>query len=164
MEDDLKRSITAGETWIRGAFMLLFALVVQVVELVLAVLAIVQWLFLLFTRAPSERLLEFGDDMTLYNYQIWQFLTLNSEARPWPFAPWPYSTEGLDETPEPGVSTGAAAQFGAADPEPSQSTESAGAPAGPGMTDDAVPPVTDGEANPAGPGMDAEDKDKPAGS
>ncbi len=141
MDDDLKRSVTTGETWIRLAFILLFAMVVQVVELLLAVIAIVQWLFLLFTRAPSDRLRDFGDDLTVFNYQIWQYMTQNSNERPWPFAPWPYSTEGLDNegpesvaspTPAPAAPSGAepatpaeppAAPVAEAEPEASEAPE-----------------------------------------
>lgn len=161
-DDDLKVKLTAGETWIRGAFMLLFAIIYQVVELVLVVIAVVQWFFLLFTGEPSERLLEFGDDLSVFNYQIWQFQTMNTEVRPWPFAPWPYAGDSdapLPPEQHPAEHPEPAAQFGAEPAAPEAPTP----PAGPGMDDDPQPPVTDGDTKPAGPDLTDEDEPKKPG-
>lgn len=135
MDDDIKKSLTAGETWIRGLYMLLFFIVYSIVEIIITAIAIFQFLFLLFTREPSDRLQEFGDDMSVYIYQIWQFLTINSEERPWPFAPWPYSTENLDDGPP----TSAAARE-TDDPIPEQDRT----PAGPDLTDESGQGEDDG--------------------
>jgi len=96
MSENIKDSLTTGETWIRGLYLLLFLIIYSIVEIVAFAIVVLQFIFLLFTREPNDRLLEFGDDVTVYIYQIWQFLTLNSDERPFPFAPWPYAGEGPD--------------------------------------------------------------------
>ena len=56
-------------------------------------------------------------------YQIWQYLTMNSEQRPWPFSPWPYVDE-REAVPEPAVETEAS---GAATPHSEEATGQFGA-------------------------------------
>jgi len=132
MDDDIKKSLTAGETWLRGLYMLLFLIVYSIVEIIITAIAIFQFLFLLFTREPSDRLLDFGDDLTVYIYQIWQFLTMNSETRPWPFAPWPYAGETVDSMSDRPRSDD--------DPIPEQDRT----PAGPDLTDESAQGEDDG--------------------
>jgi len=50
----------------------------------------------LFSRDTNERLLDFSSDLSVYIYQILQFLTFNSEAKPYPFAVWPNGPEDLE--------------------------------------------------------------------
>ena len=98
MDEEIKTSLTAKESWIRGLYMLLFAVIYWVAETVLAAVAILQFIFLLVARSPNERLQEFGDDLSVYFYQIVQFLTFNTEEKPFPFKVWPY---GADGSPDP---------------------------------------------------------------
>lgn len=69
--------------------MLLFAFLYSLGEMVLAAVAVLQFGWFLFTGAPNPRLLAFGADLARWFYQIFLYLTFNSEARPFPFAPWP---------------------------------------------------------------------------
>lgn len=91
MEADLKSRLTASATWLRGLFMLLFAVIRSVAEVVLGAVALLQFLFALASGAPNPRLTEFGGQLSAYLYQIFMFLTFNSERRPFPFSPWPES-------------------------------------------------------------------------
>ena len=108
MDEEIKASLTASESWIRGLYMLLFAVIYWVAETVLGAVAVVQFIFLLVARRPNERLREFGDDLSVYFYQIVQFLTFNTEEKPFPFTPWPYGGNSeLDDGPEPRSGPGA---------------------------------------------------------
>lgn len=77
------------ETWIRLLFILLFALLYGLVEIILAVVIIVQFGFVLITAKRNLKLLEFGASLSQYSYQILCFVTYNTEDKPFPFAPWP---------------------------------------------------------------------------
>jgi uncharacterized protein DUF4389 len=77
------------ETWSRGLFMLLFALVFWVAEFLLAMTAVFQFGFVLFTGRANERLLTFSDDLSRLFYQLVRYLTFNTDERPFPFADWP---------------------------------------------------------------------------
>jgi hypothetical protein len=86
---EITQNIRARDTWVRGLFMLLFVVLYEVAEWVLFVLALLQFLWTLFTRRPNQRLVEFGEGLGRYAYQIVRFLTFNTEDKPFPFADWP---------------------------------------------------------------------------
>lgn len=96
MDDDLRESLTATETWIRGLYMILFAFIYSLAEVVVVAVVVFQFLWMLITRTTNERLLEFSDDLSVFIYQILQFVTFNTEEKPFPFAPWPYGLGGPD--------------------------------------------------------------------
>lgn len=96
MSEQVRQSVMSGNTWIRGLYMILFAVIYQLAELVLVFVCFLQFLFKLLTGELNEPLLDFGDDVTAYIQQILQFETFNSEYRPFPFNPWP-GQEGMDQ-------------------------------------------------------------------
>lgn len=76
-------------TWIRGLFMVLMALVYQLSGTLLFIVAILQFAFALMNEAPNARLLAFGRSLGRYLQQIASFLTFVSEEMPFPFNDWP---------------------------------------------------------------------------
>ncbi len=74
---------------LRILWMLLFAMVWQVAELLLGGTVLLQLGYRLFYGAPNAGLLTFGDSLSQYLAQIGRFGTFNSEEKPWPFADWP---------------------------------------------------------------------------
>ncbi|KIQ00817.1 MULTISPECIES: DUF4389 domain-containing protein [Pseudomonas] len=74
---------------LRIVWMLLFLLVWQVAELLLAGVVLLQLICRLVYGAPNAGLLGFGDSLSQYLAQIGRFGTFNSESKPWPFADWP---------------------------------------------------------------------------
>ena len=89
MNEDIKENITSQNTWIRGLYMLLFALIYSIAEIVFTAVAIFQFLVALVTGKPNELLLDFGQSLSTYIYQIIRFFTFNSDEKPYPFAAWP---------------------------------------------------------------------------
>ena len=96
MDNEIKSSLTATDTWMRGLYMLLFTVIYSVTESVLGLIVVFQFIHVLFSRDTNERLLDFSSDLSVYIYQILQFLTFNSEAKPYPFAVWPNGPEDLE--------------------------------------------------------------------
>ena len=86
-------------TWRRGLFMLICAFLYNVAELVVVAVAILQFLFKLVTGEENTQLKLFGKGLSIFFYQTMQFLTFNSEQKPFPFSPWP-STEAEPVLPE----------------------------------------------------------------
>jgi len=78
-----------GRTWLRGIFMLLFALIYSVAEVIVFIVVLLQFLFVLFTGQQNTRLRDFGQGLSIFVYQIVSYWTYNSEDRPFPFSPWP---------------------------------------------------------------------------
>lgn len=89
MNHRLRERLGQREVWLRGLFMLLFALIYSIAEIVIASVAVFQFLSLLITGSTNERLLGFGRSLSVFVYQVMRYLTFNSEQRPWPFGDWP---------------------------------------------------------------------------
>jgi hypothetical protein len=87
--DDLSQHVKSRSTWLRLVFMLLFALIFYIAEMVLFAVAAIQILFKLFSGEPNVRLTAFGANLGRFIHQVAQFLTYNSEDMPFPFSDWP---------------------------------------------------------------------------
>lgn len=89
MDEDIKQHLTAKETWIRGVYIVLFAVFYSLAEFILFALVVFQFLAMLLTGQPNTRARELGQSLSSYFYQIIQYMSANSEQRPYPFSPWP---------------------------------------------------------------------------
>lgn len=78
----------ADNVWLRGVWMVLFAVFFGVAEALLWVLAIVQFLWLLFAKEKNRPIADFGEDMADWVARIARFQTGATEDRPFPFARW----------------------------------------------------------------------------
>lgn len=92
MESQLKERLKARTTWVRGLYMLLFAVLYSVAEAVLTVVVLFQFGSRLITGEVNSRLLEFSEGLASYIYQIVRFLCFNSDDHPYPLGPWPQTT------------------------------------------------------------------------
>lgn len=93
MSSELKENLTNTSTWGRALFMILFGIIYSVAEVVLTAVIVIQFLFVLFSGEKNDRLLHFGKEVSLFIYQVFLFLTFNSEEKPFPFADWPKDAE-----------------------------------------------------------------------
>lgn len=89
MDAEIKEHISSTNTWGRALFMLMFGIVYSVAEVVLVTVVLLQFCFVLFSGSTNERLMRFGAELSDFLYQIFLFLTYNSEEKPFPFANWP---------------------------------------------------------------------------
>ena len=89
MSDEIKENLKQQSTWLRGLYMLMFALFYSIAEIVLFVVIFFQFLLMLFTGKTNPRLLKLGQALATYIYQIIQYLTFNSDYQSYPFGAWP---------------------------------------------------------------------------
>jgi len=89
MEETMKARLSESSIWIRALYMLLFAIAWSIGEMLLAAIAIFQFVMVLITGSANEALLRFGRNLGAYFNQIAQFLTFNDDVRPYPFSDWP---------------------------------------------------------------------------
>ncbi len=101
-KQELRENLTTQDTWLRGLYILLFALFYFLAELVLIAVVIFQFISQLIIGKVNERLLEFGQQLSWYIYDILRYVTFNSDHRPFPFNPWPVDGPGepAPQTPE----------------------------------------------------------------
>jgi hypothetical protein len=96
--DQLKKNILEIGIWKRGLYMLVFALIYNVAEFVLLAIAVFQFVARLITGRTNPRLQVFGGSLSVFVYQIWRFLTFNTDRLPFPLNPWPASDEAVDSS------------------------------------------------------------------
>lgn len=89
MSEDIKENLKQQSTWVRGLFMLMFAVFYSLAEIVLFAVVVFQFLFKLFTAKTNPRLSKLGQSIATYIYQIIQYLNFNSDYRVYPFGAWP---------------------------------------------------------------------------
>lgn len=86
----LKKNLTSRSTWLRLFFMLVVVLLYSVSRLVVSAVVVLQFFWVLFTGETNKRLVNLGQALATYTYQIICYLTFNTEERPFPFdADWP---------------------------------------------------------------------------
>ncbi|MEH6545635.1 MAG: DUF4389 domain-containing protein [Sneathiella sp.] len=119
MTDDVKTNVKSKSTWTRLLFIILFAITYRVASIVLFAITIIQFLKALFTGSPFPQLQSFGGSLAEYNKQVVEFLSYQSDEKPFPVGTWPEQTgaprqkaddviivaEPVDETPEKTKST-----------------------------------------------------------
>ena len=107
MDEHLKERLTEQSTWLRALYMLLFAVIFSITELVIAAVVILQFLTKLFSGKVNQQLLTLAQSLGTYVYDIVIFMGYNSEEKPFPFAPWPQGAPGQERAPEKGQSAAA---------------------------------------------------------
>lgn len=123
--NDIKARIFSPKHWIRLIYMLLFALMLHVASIAMWVLCAMQFLFSLFTDKDNENLRYLGKSITRFIGQALDFLTYNTETRPFPFAEWPgEGTSDTEGTALVVIEEPAAAEEAGQPPETDQSDES----------------------------------------
>lgn len=76
--------------WFRALWMFLFYLLLfYAVAVIVAVMAICQFVLVLVNGAPNGRLREFGARLNRYAYEILQYLSFNESRKPFPFSEFP---------------------------------------------------------------------------
>lgn len=90
-DDDTEKTWHNKNVLKRGIAMLGYGFIAGFVRVGITLIAIFQFFSLLFSEQPNQPLVKFGQSLNTYQYQINQFLTVNSEMYPFPFADWPDS-------------------------------------------------------------------------
>ena len=74
--------------WLRGLWMLILAVLVRIAATVLAVAALLQFGWMLFTHRHNEHIAAFGDRFARWMATATRYLTGQSERLPFPWEPW----------------------------------------------------------------------------
>jgi len=93
-QEPIKDNLKKSDTWLRGLFVLLFILIFQILELVIVVIALLQFLATLFAGKRFAALDLFSQDLAKYTGHVIFYITYQSETKPFPFREW--CEEGTD--------------------------------------------------------------------
>jgi hypothetical protein len=75
--------------WRRLPYLLLFGIVFKIVEVLVCVIALVQFVLHVALGRPNERLRSLGTSLSAYVREIAAYLTYARDTAPYPFGPWP---------------------------------------------------------------------------
>lgn len=75
--------------WMRGLIMFGFLIFFGVAEALLALVAILQFLWLVVTGAPNMALRFFGESLAVWAADAVRFQSCMTEEKPFPWKPWP---------------------------------------------------------------------------
>lgn len=88
MEENVKQK----STWLRLFFMVVLAFIYGLSRFVIGAVVIIQFFYVLLTGETKEQLKSFGHSLAIYSYEIIDYLTFNSNEKPFPFdGAWPTS-------------------------------------------------------------------------
>ncbi len=96
MSDDIVENLKQPSQWLRIAFMLALAIALYVASVVLTLLTLAQAVFSLLTGSDNQNLRALGRDLATYVKQILDFLTYNSELKPFPFSDYPGANDDAE--------------------------------------------------------------------
>jgi energy-coupling factor transporter transmembrane protein EcfT len=108
LRERIRDNLLSGTTWLRAFFMLMFGVICYYTMWIAFILVFFQFCVVLLSGKLNERLLPIGQSISLYIHQILEFITYNSDEKPFPFNSWPtpneYDTKpvvSLPKEPEP---------------------------------------------------------------
>lgn len=84
-----KKTISRMKILLRFLYAVLFLLVFEILRLTVQVTVLGQYVYLLIMGTPSAHLKKFGARVSDYTYKVLRYLTLNENAKPYPFAKFP---------------------------------------------------------------------------
>ena len=79
----------SGNIWMRGLIMIVMAILFGIAETVLFIMAVIQFFWVVFTGNKNEKLSSFGAALGRWVKQVVEFQTMETDERPFPWAPWP---------------------------------------------------------------------------
>ena len=80
-----KEEILKGSKWIRFLFMILYGFVINFAVTICIGLAVVQFLFYLFTSKPNASIANFNSHLLEFFHDCLAFLLFQTEDKPFPF-------------------------------------------------------------------------------
>jgi len=95
---------TGRDVWMRGLFMLIFMIGFAVGQWLLNLLAVIQFLWLLFAAEPNRFVVAFGSSLAQWLREVGHFLVCATDEKPFPWKPWP-PTLATGSGPLPPAST-----------------------------------------------------------
>lgn len=94
-DKDKKQNPPGSEIWLRGGFILIYALIFGISKIIIWSLVLFQFISLLITKETNTQLSLFSKSLSVFVYQLLQYVMFNSDEKPFPFSPWPEETTDI---------------------------------------------------------------------
>jgi hypothetical protein len=89
MDKNPSGNLKEESTWLRLVFIILFAILFNLAEVVLTAVVVVQFLSTLVRGKPVSQITVFGQNLSTFVYEMLLFLTFRTDDMPWPISAWP---------------------------------------------------------------------------
>lgn len=126
MEEQTREALTNRASWLKGAVLLLFYVLLVVATPILIVISLFGWIGLLFKGQIPSRVQDFGQDMACWYDQTARYLTGNASRRPFPFEDLDCPRDEPSHVPEPSAGSMAQGRDRASMASASESPQAAG--------------------------------------
>ncbi len=93
MDDDIRENLTTGDTWLRLLWLILIGILAGIAVWLIWLVALVQFFFTLFTGRSQPHMDDFAAGLVAYTQQAFNYMTYQSDERPFPFAPLPSASD-----------------------------------------------------------------------
>lgn len=100
MDDKVINNLKSESRWLRLLFMIVFYMAAYITGVLILVVVAVQVIHDFIKGRTNERLLEFTASLNMYFYQIIQYISFNTDRKPYPFSDWPEGNKGKAEQPQ----------------------------------------------------------------
>lgn len=98
MDENVIKNLKSESRWLRLLFMVIFYFVAYLAAMAIALIAIIQAIHGFIKGSPNTRLLALSGGLNYYFYQVFQYITYNSDQKPYPFSDWPDNKDRAKET------------------------------------------------------------------
>ena len=99
MNTDIPKRLRNGQTWGRLVLMLVYFLVVfEIALLLVGLIMLFQFFYRLIQGQDAERLQSFTSDLNTFIHATLQYITFNTDEKPFPFCDWP-APDKVDDAP-----------------------------------------------------------------
>ena len=89
---ELEKNVKQKSTWVRLFFMIVLAVLYGLSRVVIGAVVVIQFFYVLLTGETKEQLKSFGHSLAIYSYEVIDYLTFNTDDKPFPFeGSWPTS-------------------------------------------------------------------------
>ena len=85
----LSENIKEPSIWVNFFLKVIYLIFLNFIIPFLGFITLLQLLFSLGSKKPNDNLISFSKKISIYIYQIINFITYSSDERPWPFNPFP---------------------------------------------------------------------------
>lgn len=89
MDAKIKENLQSKSQWVRGFFMAVVVILFEIAKWLAFLVVFFQFVYTLLSGKPNENIVRFGKELSDYIAQAMQYLTYNSEHKPFPFNKWP---------------------------------------------------------------------------
>jgi hypothetical protein len=86
---DIFSNALSSAFWMKTLYVLGFYFLYKILQILVSILVVVQWLSCLIYSERNQRITEFSGSLSQYIFTILRYITYVSDQKPYPLSDWP---------------------------------------------------------------------------